>query len=284
MANSNVLDYHNHKLVVKFDSEKIASDFLELASEQRLNILVNLSEKKLNISKLASLLDTTKPEVHRNVNRLAKSGLIEKDSDGNFGLTTYGNAILVQIPSLSFVSENRQYFSTHTLGSLEPKFIQRLGALQDKKQVNGFVKVLEKWGKIHENAEEYICNILSEVPYSRDIIDVITSKLENKVKIRSVFSEKAIIPEERKKLFEEKGFQKYVISGLIERRIKKDTSVGVLVTEKEAAVFFPNTSGGIDLSTMFFSSDPGFHDWCFDYFEWCWKNSTSFQESKLKGQ
>jgi predicted transcriptional regulator len=268
---------------VKFDSEKVANDFLELASEQRLNILVNLSEKKLNISKLADLLNTTKPEVHRNVNRLAKSGLIEKDSEGNFGLTTYGSVVLVQIPSLSFISENRQYFSTHTLGGLEPKFIQRLGSLHDKKQINGFVKVLEKWNKIHENAEKYICNILSEVPYSRDIIDVITTKLENKVKIRSVFSEKAIIPEERKKSFEERGFQKYIVSGLLERRIKKDTSVGVLVTEKEAAVFFPNMSGDTDLSAMFFSSDPSFRDWCFDYFEWCWKNSTSFQESKLKG-
>ena len=100
---------------MKFDSEKVANDFLELASEQRLNILVNLSEKKLNISKLADLLNTTKPEVHRNVNRLAKSGLIEKDSEGNFGLTTYGSVVLVQIPSLSFISENRQYFTTHTL-------------------------------------------------------------------------------------------------------------------------------------------------------------------------
>ena len=58
-----------------FNSEKIASDFLELASEQRLNILKNLSENHLSISKLAKLLDATNPEVHRNVGRLSKSGL-----------------------------------------------------------------------------------------------------------------------------------------------------------------------------------------------------------------
>jgi predicted transcriptional regulator len=268
---------------VRIDSEKIVDDFLEMASEQRLNIMLNVTEKRLNISKLANLLGATKSEVHRNVSRLTKTGLIEKDSDGNYGLTTYGSAILVQISSLCFMSENKSYFAIHTLGNLEPKFIQRLGALQDKKQVNGFVKVLEKWKKIHESAEKYIYNILAEVPYTGDIIDTIRSKLENGIPIRSIFAEKAAIPEDRNRIFEEKGFQKYVVGGQLERRIKKDISVVVLVTEKEAAVIFPNTMGAPDMSTMFFSSNLDFHEWCFDYFEWCWKNSTAFHESKLKG-
>ena len=267
---------------MELNSEKIANDFLELASEQRLNILINLAEKNLNISKLAKLLDATSPEIHRNVHRLTKTGLIEKTKDGNYELTTFGKAVLVQIPSFSFVSENKKYFSTHTLGNLETKFIQRLGSLQEKKQIKGFVKVLEKWKNIHENAEKYIYNILSEVPYSSDVIDVVSSKLKNKIHICSVFAEKAIIPEERKKIFEQKGFHKYVMDGILERRIGKEVTVGVLVTEKEAAVFFPNLSDELDLSEMFFSSEPSFHDWCYDYFQWCWKNSTAFQESKLK--
>lgn len=267
---------------MKLDPKKISDGFLELASEQRLSILLNLAEKRLNISKLAELLDATKSEIHRNVSRLAKSGLIEKDLDGNYGLTTHGNATLIQISSLCFISDNKSYFETHTLGNLEPKFIQRFGALQDKKQVNGFVRVLEKWKKMHENAEKYIYNILAEVPYSGDIIDVIYSKLENGVPIKSIFSEKTVIPEDRKQIFDEKGFQKHVISGKLERRIKKEVSVAILVTEKEAAVFFPNTTGNPDLSTMFFSTNPDFCDWCYDYFDWCWKNSTVFQESKLK--
>jgi predicted transcriptional regulator len=267
---------------MKFDTEKIANDFLEVASEQRLNILTNLAEKRLNISKLAEILDATKPEVHRNIGRLIKAGLIEKESDGNYVLTTYGKTILVQIPSLSFISENKQYFVNHTLGNLETKFIQRLGALHDKKQINGFVKVLEKWKNIHENAEKYIYNILSEVPYSSDIIDVISSKLENNIKIQSIFSEKAIITDDRKTVFQKKGFQKYVTNNILERKIMKDVSILVLVTDKDAAVFFTNNQGESDFSIMFTSTNSDFHEWCLDYFEWCWKNASSFQESKLK--
>lgn len=267
---------------MKQDTEKIANDFLELASEQRLNILKNLAEKNLNISKLAKLLQATSPEVHRNVGRLVKNGLIVKNSEGNYKLTTYGQAVLAQIPSISFVSENRDFFNMHDLTNVETKFIQRIGALQSKNRIKGFVKVLEKWKKIQENADEFIFNILSEVPYSKDVIDVILNKLEKNVSIKSIFSETAIIPDDRKKMFEEMGFQKYVTGGILERRISKINVIGLLISEKEAGVFFQQPGGGLDLSEMFASTDSQFREWCMDYFEESWKNSTSFQESKLK--
>jgi len=263
------------------DSEYTASSFLELASEQRLNILQNVAKNKLNISKLANILDATKPEVHRNVTRLTKAGLIEKNTDGDYGLTVYGNAVLVQIPSMIFFAKNKQFFKNHTLGNLEDKFIQRIGALENKKYVKGYVKTLEKWKQIHENAEKYIYNILSEVPYTGDIIEVISKQLKNDLHIRSVFSDKVIIPEARKKIFEEKNFQKYVKNGNLERKMEKNVTVVVLVTDKESAVFFPNFEGTTDLSEMFYGNDTKFREWCYDYFIWCWDNGTRFQESKL---
>ena len=161
-------------------SERLSNDFLELASEQRLEILSNLNENHLNIAKLAKLLGATNPEVHRNVGRLSKNGLIVKNPEGNYQLTTFGKSVLSQITSFDFISANRDYFNEHNLDNLDTKFIQRLGSLSDKKQVKGFVKVLEKWRKIQENADEFICNIMSEVPYSNDIIDVISNKLKKK--------------------------------------------------------------------------------------------------------
>ncbi|MDH3278207.1 MAG: transcriptional regulator [Nitrosopumilus sp.] len=265
------------------NTEQIANNFLELASEQRLNILKNLSDRNLNISKLAKLLGATNPEVHRNVGRLSKSGLIVKNPDGNFELTTFGKAVMVQIPSINFVSEDKDFFNSHSLGNVNSKFIQRLGALQDKKRVKGFVKVLEKLQKIQEEADEFIFNILSEVPYSKEIVDVISKKLENKVLIRSIFSANTIVPENRKKVFEEKGFQKYVTDGNLERRISKNIVIGLLVTDKEGGVFFQNKDGELDLSEMYTSTASEFREWCLDYFNDQWKNSTSFQESKLKG-
>jgi len=262
--------------------EKVATDFLELASEQRLSILQNLAVKNLNISKLAKLLEATSPEVHRNIGRLVKNGLIMKNPDANYELTTYGKVVLAQIPSISFLSDNMEFFNAHTLSGIKPKFIQRIGSLESKKRIKGFVKVLEKWQKIQENAGEYIYNILSEVPYSREVIEVVLKKLEDGITIKTIFSQNTVIPENRKKMFEEMGFQKYVTDGVLERKISDNVFLGVLITEKEAAVFFQKKDGELDLSEMFVSSEKDFGDWCRDYFEEQWKDATSFQESKLK--
>ncbi|KAF6247389.1 transcriptional regulator [Nitrosopumilus sp. b3] len=264
------------------DSEKIASDFLEISSEQRLNILKNLFENNLNISKLAKLLGATNSEIHRNIGRLAKNELIIKSPDGNYELTTFGVLVLKLIPSFNFVSENKLFFNKHSLENIETKFLQRIGSLQSKKQIKGYVKVLEKWKKIHENSEKFIYNILSEVPYSNEIIDIISNKLEKEIPIKSIFLKNVIIPEDRRKIFEKRQFQKYVTKGILERRMSSVNLIGLFLTDKEAAIFFHNKEGDVDLSEMFSSTEKEFRDWCLDYFENAWKNSTTFQEGKLK--
>ena len=128
----------------------------------------------------------------------------------------------------------------------------------------------------------YIYNILTEVPYSKEIIDVVEDKLTKKIQIKSIFTENVIVPEERKTIFELKHFDKFIKEDLLVRRMISGVSIVVLLTEKESCLIFPNEQGEPDMSEMLYSSDPEFHDWCLDYFEYCWKNSTRFQESKIK--
>ena len=55
--------------------EDYAQYFLEVSSEQRLKIIQLISEQGYRLSELAKKLDATTPEVHRNLERLEKSGL-----------------------------------------------------------------------------------------------------------------------------------------------------------------------------------------------------------------
>jgi len=267
---------------MNLDPEKISQDFLELSSEQRLKIIFSLLGKKSNLSTMAKELDATSPEVHRNLTRMLKSHIIEKDSDGNFSLSTFGKVVCAQIPSIVFVSENKEFFADHNFGNIPIKFIHRIGELYEKKHIKGFVKVIEKWKQVHENAEKYIYNVLTEVPYSKDIIDVVENKLKNNVKICSIFSQNAIVPEARKIVFKTKNFEKYIKDELLERKMTKNVSIVVLLNEKESCIIFPKLNGEPDMSEMFYSSDSECHEWCLDYFNYCWENSSSFQEDKLQ--
>jgi len=58
--------------------------------------------------------------------------------------------------------------------------------------------------------------------------------------------------------------------------------VMVIVTDKQAAVLFPDQSGETDLNHMLFSNDSLFHEWCLDFFRYKWYNSGSFDESRLR--
>ena len=267
---------------MNYDCEKAASDFLELASPQRLGILLRLLDKKSKVSVIAKDLDATVPEVYRNFERLVKADLIVKDADGDYSITTYGRTMCSQIPSLEFFLQNKKYFKSHDFGDLPQKFIQRIGALEKGQHVKGFVKVLEQWKDIYKNSNEYIHNILFEVPYDLDLLETLVKKVGKGVKVKSIFSESAIIPKERKQIIEKLGFKKLIEQGLIERKMRQSVQVAVILNEKEACVTFPKFEGEIDMSEMFYSNDPVFHEWCLDYFKYCWDNSSAFQESKLK--
>lgn len=256
-----------------------AGEFLELSSEQRLAIVLKLQRSPSKVSVIAKELGATMPEVFRNFERLARADIISKDADGYYSLTTYGKTICNQIPSLLFVSGQKKYFKTHDFGDIPQKFIQRIGALASGQHYKGFTRVLEQWKHICENSEEYIYDILSEEP--PDLMEPIISKAKSGIKINSIFSSSTVIPKDRQKMIEKLGVKKLVAEGTIERRILGKIGVVVILNEKEACVIFPSTDGETDMSETFYSNDPMFHEWCLDYFRYCWNSTEPFSEGKL---
>lgn len=261
-------------------SHEIARDFLEFASEQRLEIIFRLFAKKSKVSVIAKELGATVPEVFRNFERLVKADLIEKDTDGSYHLTVYGMTVCNQIPSLAFVAANKKYFKNHDFGDLPQKYIQRIGALEQNQHIKGFTKVMERWKNIIENANEYIYGILLEEPL--DLLEPIANKAKKDVKINSIFSESTIVPKGRKQLIDKLDFKTLTKNGLVERKMRKDVKIGVFLSEHEACVMFPTLDDEADISEMFYSQDKAFHEWCLDYFRYCWYGSEAFKESKLK--
>ncbi len=255
--------------------------FFELASEQRLSIIFKLNEKRAKISQLAKDLNITMQEAHRNVNRLQDAGLIEKDPEGIFSLTTFGNTIIKQIPTFNYLSKHKDYFSEHILGELPIKFIMRLGALDRCEFVKGVVAILERWKDIYKQADQYIYEIVPQVPI--DLIEPALNKVkENGIKYSYVLPRNVIIPKGRRDLLKKLGHNELLNKGAIERKMVDRVQVAVILNEKHAAVLFPNQRGETDMNMIFYSSDEIFHEWCLDYFRYRWYGGDIFDESHLK--
>jgi predicted transcriptional regulator len=263
--------------------ENTAETFVELASEQRLSILFKLAAKGANLSGLSKELNITMQEVHRNLNRLMETGLIKKDSQGTFTLTTFGNTILKQIPTYDFLSRNKEYFSEHTLGDIPMKFIQRIGALTNSEYIPGMVAAIELWKELYNNSTKYIYGMLPQIPL--DLIETIIPKIKDGgVKFSYILPQKAVVPRKRTDLLKNAGFQDLLKKGSVERRMVDRVPVGVVLNEKQATLMFPTFKGDTsDMNSMFYSKDDLlFHEWCLDYFRDCWYGSKSFDESKLQ--
>jgi len=260
--------------------DETANYVLDLASPQRMQILFKLLEKNSTPTALAKEIDSTKQEVHRNFKRLEYSGLIEKTIDGTFTLTTFGKIVCTQVPSLVFISQNRKYFEGHNFGEIPHKFQMRCGQLANSQYVKGISKVLEQWKNIYKNSNDYVYEVISEVPL--DLIKPIVKKVKKGVKFKYIFSETALVPKGRKALLKKLGFDKLIEQGLIQRKMEKNVQTIVILNEKEACIMFPTLDGESDLSEMFYSDDIMFHEWCLDYFRYCWYGSDVFRESKLK--
>jgi predicted transcriptional regulator len=254
--------------------------FFELASQQRLAIIFRLNVKKAKISQLAKDLDITMQEAHRNVNRLQQAGLIEKDPEGVFSLTTFGNTIIKQIPTFNYLSKHKEYFSEHVLGELPIKFIMRLGALDKCEYVKGVVAILERWKDIYREADQYIYEMVPQVPI--DLIEPAFNRVKQGVKYSYVLPRNVIVPKGRKELLKKLGHSELLNKGAIERRMVDSVQVAVILNEKQAAVLFPTQKGETDMNMIFHSTDTVFHEWCIDYFRYRWYGSDIFDETNLK--
>ena len=259
--------------------EDYAKYFLEISSEQRLRIVQLIGDKEFRLSELAKKLNATTSEVHRNLERLEKSGFIAKNVNGHFELTTLGNMVLSLIPNLAFVIKNKNYFSDHPISSLPHKFISRFGELFEAKLISSYVDVFDYWKKIYESSNDYIYNILYEVPYFADFTKPLYDRLSNGVKIKSIFYEQAMLSDTREDVV--KKLKKFIENGNIQRMMIRTVGPAVILNEKQSCLIFPRGDGKLDAGYAFVGEDDLFHQWCFDYFNYSWYNATPFVEAKL---
>jgi predicted transcriptional regulator len=261
-------------------NEGVGALFFELAGDLRLSMLSRLDQKPYRLSQLASELEATMQEAHRNMTRLIGSGLVSKGRDGDLVLTAYGRTIVTMIPGYDFLYRNREFFMDHSLGDLPFKFIQRMGAFHRSEVVRGVMAIIQRWKNLYIQSDSYIKEIMAQVPL--DVIETVSARIDKGVKFSYIFASNTVIPKGRMQLLQKIGWRNYISKGLVERRMLPEVKVMTIFNEKEACVVFPNTKGEPDLNVMFHGQDPEFLEWCSDLFAYQWERAEPFDESKLK--
>jgi predicted transcriptional regulator len=122
----------------------------ELSNEDRLRILLELKKTPMRLSRVSEKFEFTVPETARNMTRLTETGLITKDTEGNFYLTALGETSLLLLANFEFISKNIKYFKTHAISNLPRARATTLFLMKFQASHNG--------GYHHVNASQEVAN------------------------------------------------------------------------------------------------------------------------------
>ena len=246
--------------------------FSALDNGIRRSILFNLREEDMKISQLAKKLDITLQAFQKHFTKLVESNLIEKNQSGTLSLTQIGLALTKQIPSIQFLFDNNNFFKTHSLSFIPTKFVQQIGDLQEFEVITDVSKNMERFYGICQDQTKHLKFV--NLPLFLDDSNENTSKIIQKdVKIQHIEDVNFNMPNGWIKNVGKEDKLKGITRDVIQKKTAKDSHIVLCVSEKCAGIMFPKLDGEVDFSTLLFSRDIKFIDWCNDLFEHMWQSS-----------
>lgn len=233
----------------------------ELSNPIRLKMLRALETNHLRVSGLSRLLEITNQECSRHLIRLVEIGLVGRSSDGNHKLTPFGRLTLENNKSHEFTSEHKNYFINHDLSIIPLPFLHRLGELLESTYLDDVMQTVYEIQTMVEDSEEYVYRITDR--YLFNIIPVISASIKRGVDFKLIEEVEVNYTE----IYDPAVLRK-MIPGAV--HIIEDAPVFLAMNEKEvAALGFRVVDGRFDY-LGFKSSDPDFHKWCRELFEYYW--------------
>ena len=252
--------------------EALHEFLFELASGDRLNILLLLEKEPLRLSNLSKKLNSTVQETSRNTSRLTEARLIAKETDGSFRLTAYGEETLNLLEGFSFLSKHREYFLTHTLSTLPKQFSNSLASLCGCELIDDVMVAFSNVESMIQQAEEHVWILSNQILVST--IPKLEEALERGVEFRLILPLGVTPPKDALERMLSPVFFEAIKKGKFENRFLEKIDVLICLSEKElGALAFLNIEGKMDYRG-FRATDEMSFNWARALFSHYWNAST----------
>lgn len=239
----------------------------ELSHPVRYEITKLLAASPLRLTKIGDHVDANNPEVSRHLDRLKNANIVAKNADGYYSTTSFGQLVISMLPGLSFLADHPDYFLDHDLSLLPVSFINRLGELSNCTYTEGTINNFGISTKMVHEAEERIYLVTKEIP--RDTTSFHSRGLEG-INMKVIRHDDTAVSCDDDECRDQEFRDRL--------RVLQELPAIMVITEKEAALMFPNQKGAFDFAAGFNSTDPAFRSWCEDLFEHLWKAGSTLDE------
>lgn len=260
-------------MMQSLEMERLCSLFFELSNEDRLSIILKLTNQPLKLTHIAKALDLTVQEASRQLSRLSEIELVTKNPDGFYVLQPYGRHALRLFPGFQFLTEHVDYFNRHTLGLLPERFMGRIGELRGCVPVTALMKTFSNIERLMREAEEFFWYKSDENLISSNHYVLALDALERGIEIRCIEPRgyrppphivDTISDEIKTAIDAYRGKEK-----LLDKVFEK-IDLTMYMNEKELGILaFPTMTGEFDYMG-FSSKDPKVLEWCKNLHSYYW--------------
>jgi predicted transcriptional regulator len=260
---------------VQQSATKIQQDtcdlLFELSNLDRLNILLEIKKTPMRISHVSKKFKSTIPETSRNISRLHSARLINRDSQGIFHLSPYGEEALSILQGFFFISNHRSYFENHTPSALPQEFATGIGSLLDSDFTGDVTKSMFNVEKTIRESQEYILVMVDQLLANG--VQLVGEAITRGVEFKKISQQTMIIPPEIQDLVNNPVFQRGARAKKAESRYLEKVDVTIITSEKELAILaFPNFEGKFDF-VGFHSTNESALNWARSLFFYYWNKA-----------
>jgi predicted transcriptional regulator len=250
-------------------------DFLfEMSNEIRYEILLSLREKAKRITDITREMDLKTPETRRHISRLREVGLIQRNVEGFYHITTYGEGMLILLKELDFMTRHKDYFQSHTLTNIPTIFLKQISELGESRRIKNPMDFLRHTENLLKESNEYVWLLVDQFPLSS--LSSIVEAIERGVKFKILEPRDRILSPDIESLTSEEtqDLSRTRQTPLVNQRMMDEVNVNLLLTEKRCVIAFPTSDGQYDFKG-FTATDTSALNWSTELFRHYWDEAES---------
>ena len=250
-------------------SENFYSLLFEVSNEIRHRILLLLQRKAMRITEIAKEQDLNHPEIRRHITRLRDIGLIERDADGYYHLTPYGETSILLFQEFEFLSANSEYFETHSLAEVPTRFVKQIGELDGSTCLRNAMDFFRYTENLFKESREQVWILVDQFPMNS--LSTIVETINRGVKLRIIEPKERVLNPDLDAMTSEetRALHHTRRMPLVEQRMLDEVSVLLFVSERCCVLAFPTANGQHDFKG-FSATHESALNWCRELFQYHW--------------
>jgi predicted transcriptional regulator len=241
----------------------------EVSNEYRHRILLLLQKRAMRITDFTKEMDLNNPEIRRHISRLRDVGLIQRNVEGHYSLTPYGETSLLLLREVDFLSSNNEYFMTHTLSTIPTELVKQIGGLSKSDDLNDAMDFFRYTENLIRDSKKFVWLLVDQFPmYS---LTTIIEAIERGVQFRLIEQRERILNPDIESMTsnETQALSRARQTPLVDQRMVDEVNAYLFLSDNRSIITFPTTDGQHDYKG-FTATDESSLRWCRKLFLHYW--------------